>query len=158
MPNSALAPESVWDYPRPPRIDPDDRHVVVATDGLVLAETTSAVRVLETSHPPVFYIDPDQVVIEYLVASQHTTVCEFKGRAVYWDLAVGRRLSRVAWSYPDPNPGFAEIADWFAFYPSKVDCYVAGERVDPQAGGFYGGWITAEVTGPFKGGPGTHGW
>lgn len=153
-----MSKESVWDYPRPPRISPDDRRVVVESNGVVLADTTSAVRVLETSHPPVFYIAPEDVAINHLLPSSHTSFCEFKGKAAYWDLDSGRRIPQVAWSYPNPMAGFTAIADWLAFYPSKVDCYVAGERVDSQEGGFYGGWITAEVTGPFKGGPGTLGW
>lgn len=158
MENSALPKESVWDYPRPPRIDPDDRHVLVESDGVVLADTRSAVRVLETSHPPVFYIDPKDVATDYLFRSQQTTFCEFKGKAAYWDLHAGKAIAQVAWSYPSPTAGFSAIRDWYAFYPSRVRCYVAGERVDAQAGGFYGGWITPEIVGPFKGGPGTFGW
>lgn len=158
MANSALPKESVWDYPRPPRIAPDDRHVRVESAGVILADTRSAVRVLETSHPPVFYIDPKDVATDQLIPSSHATFCEFKGMAAYWDLRTNQTIAHVAWSYPEPTGGFTAIEDWFAFYPSKVNCYVAGERVDPQTGGFYGGWITAEVTGPFKGGPGTLGW
>ena len=158
MSNESLTRESVWDYPRPPRIDPDDRHVVVRVGELTLADTSSAVRVLETSHPPVFYISPDDVATEYLAPSNHTSFCEFKGKATYWDLALDPVLPQVAWSYPNPSNGYTEIEDWIAFYPSKVECFVAGERVEPQLGDFYGGWITAEITGPFKGGPGTLGW
>lgn len=125
---------------------------------LTLANTTTAVRVLETTHPPVFYIRPDDVAAEYLAPSSRTTYCEFKGRATYWDLHPHPGVPQVAWSYPDPSPGFESLADWIAFYPTKVACFVAGERVDPQAGDFYGGWVTSEIKGPFKGGPGTWGW
>lgn len=158
MTNADLPKESVWDYPRPPRIDPDDRRVLVRSGDLTLADSTSAVRVLETSHPPVFYIDPEDVATGFLVPSSHTSYCEFKGKAAYWDLRSEPAVARVAWSYPNPASGFIGITDWIAFYPAKVDCFVAGQRVDPQRGGFYGGWITAEITGPFKGGPGTQGW
>lgn len=150
--------ESVWDYPRPPMIDHDDRQVMVSSVGRLLADTARAARVLETSHPPVFYIHPDDVAIEHLSASQHSTFCEFKGRAVYWDLNGDQAVPHVAWSYPEPTSGFATIADWIAFYPAKIECFVGGERVKAQKGGFYGGWITDEITGPFKGGPGTRGW
>jgi uncharacterized protein (DUF427 family) len=158
MTNRELPIESVWDYPRPPRISPDDRHVLVKTGNLVVAETDSAVRVLETSHPPVFYIDPDHVAFDHLAPSSHTTFCEFKGQAAYWDLASDRTVPQVGWSYPNPTREFTGIRNWIAFYPAKVECFVAGERVDPQAGGFYGGWVTSGITGPFKGGPGTLGW
>ncbi len=158
MPNSARPTESVWDYPRPPRIEGDTRHVVVESRGVVLADTRSAVRVLETSHPPVFYIDREDVVTEHLIPSSHTTFCEFKGHATYWDVRIEPRILHAAWSYPSPRAGFTSIADRIAFYPSRVDCSVDGEWVDPQAGDFYGGWVTSEIIGPFKGGPGTLGW
>lgn len=150
--------ESVWDYPRPPRLDRDRRLVVVSRRGLTIARTTHAIRVLETSHPPVFYIDPAEVNVDLLTPSSHTTFCEFKGRASYWDLGTSPPVRRVAWSYPDPAPGFGQIEGWFAFYPSKVECRVDGELVESQSGGFYGGWITSEIRGPFKGGPGTLHW
>jgi uncharacterized protein (DUF427 family) len=115
-------------------------------------------RVLETSHPPVFYVPPEDVAMELLSPSGRQTVCEFKGSATYWDLVDERPIRNVAWSYPRPTTGFADIRDWIAFYPSKVECFVGGERVEPQDGGFYGGWITPEITGPFKGAAGTWGW
>lgn len=152
------AAESVWDYPRPPRLEQDSRRIVVRSGDLVLADTTRSIRVLETSHPPVFYLPQAEVGMSLLRANPHTTFCEFKGRAVYWDVVAGEAISRAAWSYPAPSPGFEEIKDWIAFYPSKVECTIDGEAVKPQAGGFYGGWITTEITGPFKGEPGTTGW
>lgn len=155
-----LGQESVWDYPRPPRLEPSDKLVVVEFAGERIAETRSAFRVLETSHPPTYYIPPEDIHREFLVASNLGTFCEFKGRAAYWTLVVGRRRSENAgWYYPEPTPAFAAIKDHVAFYPSRVDaCYVDGERVQAQKGDFYGGWITADIVGPFKGGPGTMGW
>lgn len=147
--------ESVWDYPRPPVVRPDDRSIRVTNDEQTIAESNRAVRVLETSHPPVFYIPRTDVDMSLLTPNGRSTVCEFKGRAVYWDLD---SLRSVAWSYPDPTTGFESIANHLAFYPSKVDCFVDNERVVAQEGDFYGGWITSEVRGPFKGGPGTWGW
>lgn len=155
---SELKSESVWDYPRPPRIDPDHRSLQVHHDGLVLAESSRTVRVLETSHPPVFYIPPEDIDMTSLSRGRRTTFCEFKGEATYWDLAVAPRVDSVGWSYERPSAGFEEIGHWIAFYPSKVECYVDGERVRSQEGDFYGGWITSEIQGPFKGGPGTWGW
>lgn len=152
--------ESVWDYPRPPRVESDDRRVIVRFAGRTVADTTRALRVLETSHPPVFYLPPGDVDGDLLVPSQRRTVCEFKGAARYFHLVVGERRSEdAAWSYPDPVPEFAALREHRAFYPSRVDeCLVGGERVRAQEGDFYGGWITAEIVGPFKGGPGTWGW
>ena len=149
--------ESVWDYPRPPVVDPDDRLVRVSFEGLTIAESNQTVRILETSHPPVFYIPPRDIELSLLSMSQRSTFCEFKGEASYWDLS-SAGIDSVGWSYPNPSPGFEAIRDWMAFYPSKVDCYVDGEQVKPQEGDFYGGWITPEIRGPFKGGPGTWGW
>ncbi|MCZ2523546.1 DUF427 domain-containing protein [Streptomyces sp. HB2AG] len=152
--------ESVRDYPRPPVAVPDERRVVVEFAGLVVADSDRAVRVLETHHPPVFYVLRADVRTDLLRRSSTRTWCEWKGAAVHWDLVAGPRLSAdAAWSYPDPAPGFAALADRLAFYPSRVDrCTVGGETVAPQPGDFYGGWITSEVAGPFKGGPGTRGW
>jgi uncharacterized protein (DUF427 family) len=124
----------------------------------VLADTTRSIRVLETSHPPVFYLPPAEVEMNLLRANPDTTFCEFKGRAVYWDVIGEETICRAAWSYPAPSPGFEEMKDWIAFYPSSVECTVDGEAVKAQAGGFYGGWITSEIAGPFKGEPGTKGW
>ena len=152
--------ESVWDYPRPPRAEPSARHLVVEFAGQIVAETRSAIRILETSQPPTYYIPPNDVAREYLIPSSHHTLCEFKGRAAYYSLRVADRLSEdAAWYYPAPTPEFERIGNYLAFYPSRVDaCYVDGERVRPQAGDFYGGWITTDIVGPFKGAPGTEHW
>lgn len=158
-PQGARPTESVWDYPRPPVVVPDDRPVRVETSETVLGATTSSVRVLETSHPPVFYIPERDVEMEWLMMNSHTTVCEFKGRARYYDLLLpGRVVWNVGWTYPDPTPEFRQLQGMIAFYPAKVDCYVDDVRVGSQEGGFYGGWITPEIEGPFKGAPGTTGW
>ena len=149
--------ESVWDYPRPPVVRRDDRYIRVTDGEQTVAESRRAVRVLETSHPPVFYLPSSDVEMSLLTQNERSTFCEFKGRAVYWDLSGTDRTS-VAWSYPDPNPGFELITGHLAFYPSKVDCFVDDEEVTAQEGDFYGGWITSEILGPFKGGPGTWGW
>jgi uncharacterized protein (DUF427 family) len=149
--------ESVWDYPRPPRVEPSAARVVVELDGEVLADTRRSLRVLETSHPPVYYLPAADVRVDRLRPSaRRPTVCEFKGTARYYD--AGDRVA-VAWSYPSPRPGYEVIAGHFAFYPGRVDvATVDGEQVEAQPGGFYGGWITSAVTGPFKGGPETSGW
>jgi uncharacterized protein (DUF427 family) len=149
--------ESVWDYPRPPRVEPSAARVVVELDGQVLADTRRSLRVLETSHPPVFYIPAADVRTDRLrLSARRPTVCEFKGTARYYD--AGDR-SAVAWSYASPSPGYEAIAGCYAFYPGRVDrATVDGEQVEAQPGDFYGGWITSTVTGPFKGGPGTTGW
>jgi uncharacterized protein (DUF427 family) len=152
--------ESVWDYPRPPRIDPTDKHVVVVFNGITIADTTRAIRVLETSHPPAYYIPTADIRMEYLTSTNRTTFCEFKGAASYWTLKLnGRVAENVAWSYLHPTAGYEAIKNYLAFYPSKVDaCYVNDERVQSQEGDFYGGWITKDIVGPFKGGAGTWGW
>ncbi|MFF4322973.1 DUF427 domain-containing protein [Streptomyces sp. NPDC001568] len=153
--------ESVWDYPRPPRVESDPRHVVVAHGGIRVADTRRALRVLETSHPPVFYVPRDDTLSELFVRSGSTTWCEWKGVATYWDLLVpgAARSADAAWSYEAPLPGFASITGCVAFYPSRVSgCWVDGELVSGQPGDFYGGWITSEIVGPFKGGPGSQGW
>ena len=152
--------ESVWDYPRPPRVEPSRQRVRVEFAGELVAETTRAYRVLETSHPPVYYIPPEDVRSEYLRPSRRRTWCEFKGEAAYFDLAAGGREVRdAAWYYPDPAPGYEALRDHIAFYPGRVDAaFVDDEQVQAQAGDFYGGWITSGIEGPFKGGPGTAGW
>lgn len=152
------ASESVWDYPRPPRVEPDSRVIHVEFEDTTIARSNETLRVLETSHPPVFYIPPADVDLSLLQQNRRTTFCEFKGQAVYWDLLIGERRESVGWSYPYPSPGFEAIKDMIAFYPSRVDCYVDGQEVVAQEGDFYGGWITSEIRGPFKGGPGTGGW
>ena len=152
--------ESVWDYPRPPSALVTGRRILVEVDGVVVADTTRAVRVCETSHPPVYYVPRDDVADGVLQPAAGSSWCEWKGAATYWDVVVGeRRVPQAAWSYEDPSPGFEHLAGALAFYPGKVDrALVDGEPVRPQAGGFYGGWITADVVGPFKGEPGTLGW
>ena len=152
--------ESVWDYPRPPRVEASTRRIRVVIGDVTVADTTRAFRVLETSHPPVYYIPPEDVRREYLRPSRRRTFCEFKGDASYYDLEVDGRIVRdAAWYYQDPSPGYEPIRDHLAFYPGRVDeCFVDDERVAAQAGDFYGGWVTADIEGPFKGGPGTTGW
>lgn len=151
--------ESVWDYPRPPRLEPDSRLVRVAHQGVTIAETRAAFRVLETASPPTFYIPPDDVDFRALVRSAGGSHCEWKGAAGYWALRSDRSFSaQVGWSYDAPYPEFDAIRGYLSFYPAKLDCYVGGERALPQPGGFYGGWVTPEIVGPFKGEPGTGGW
>jgi uncharacterized protein (DUF427 family) len=152
--------ESVWDYPRPPRLEDSERRIKVVFGGVTLAQTTRAMRVLETSHPPVYYIPPEDVRMEHLTPSGAASFCEWKGRARYYDVSTGGRTQeRAAWFYPDPTSRFRRIKDYIAFYPSKMDaCWVDGEKVEAQPGDFYGGWITAGIVGPFKGGPHTWGW
>jgi uncharacterized protein (DUF427 family) len=154
------APESVWDYPRPPALDHSAEHVVVTHRGQVLCDTTNAIRVLETSHPPTYYLPRADCRMEFFEPVAGPTVCEFKGVAHYADIVVdGDRISRAAWWYPEPTRDFADLTDYIALYPGRVDqCTVDGEVVDAQAGDFYGGWITSRVRGPFKGAPGTWGW
>ena len=154
------ATESVWDYPRPPGLEHSNDHVVVTHQGQVIVDTTSPLRILETSHPPTYYLPRRDVDLSVLKPVEGTTFCEFKGLAAYADVVVGdSRLSRAAWWYPDPSPGYSELLDHIALYPGRVDqCTVNGEVVQAQDGDFYGGWITSRVTGPFKGAPGTLGW
>ncbi len=150
--------ESVWDYPRPPRLERTHRRIRIVQSGVMLADTTEALRVLETSHPPVYYLPPSALAMSRLERSgSRQSFCEFKGTAGYWSLVGGRQ--DVAWSYERPTNGFAALADHLAFYASRVDeCWVDDERVIPQEGDFYGGWITRDLKGPFKGGAGTRGW
>lgn len=152
--------ESVWDYPRPPRVEETTRHLQIVFNGVVIADTRRAWRVLETSHPPVYYLPPDDVQRQYLARTSGSSYCEWKGSAGYYTLTVeDRSVPNAAWFYPNPTPAFAAIRDYIAFYPGKMDrCTVDGEVVQAQAGDFYGGWITKEIVGPFKGGPGTVGW
>jgi uncharacterized protein (DUF427 family) len=152
--------ESVWGYPRPPRVEQVDERVVVTVAGTVVAETDRPLRVLETSHPPVYYVPREDVRADLLRQASRMTVCEFKGMATYWDVVVGDRVVRQAgWSYPDPAPGYEALRDAVAFYPQEVDeASVDGEVVQAVEGSFYGGWITSRVAGPFKGGPGTMHW
>lgn len=150
--------ESVWDYPRPPAIRPDEREVVVAAGGRDIARSRSAVRVCETASPPTFYLPPDDILPGALVAAGGQSYCEWKGAASYFSLADDTSGAPVAWCYANPTPAFAALRDWLCFYPDRVECFVAGERVGPQTGGFYGGWVTDEIVGPWKGEPGSGGW
>jgi len=151
--------ESVWDYPRPPALDPSAEHVVVRLGGVVVADTRRAVRVLETSQAPAYYLPPEDVRTELLRPLERGSWCEWKGRAAYWTVDTGDAVAEAAaWSYPEPTPAFAAIAGHLAFYPQLVECSVDGEAVSPNEGGFYGGWVTSRVVGPFKGAPGTQGW
>lgn len=152
--------ESVWDYPRPPRIDADQREVVVECGGVEVARTRRALRVLETASPPTFYLPPNDVRSEMLVACGGGSFCEWKGQARYWAVVVPDRppAPSAAWSYEAPFAGFERLAGYLAFYPQMLECYVDAVRVAPQPGGFYGGWVTPELVGPFKGTPGSEGW
>lgn len=157
--NDRLA-ESVWDYPRPPRLERSSLHVTVEFGGQVIADSTGAYRVLETSHPPVFYIPIADVLEGCLEKGSRRSHCEWKGSAVYFSIVLEEvRADNAAWGYPVANARFAEIQDCIAFYPSLMDeCRVEGEVVRSQPGDFYGGWITSEIEGPFKGDRGTEGW
>lgn len=152
--------ESVWDYPRPPRLEECTEAIKILVDGLAVAESTQAKRVLETSHPPVYYIPPADIRIDLLEPADGQSWCEWKGMARYFNVVVGdRRIQAAAWSYPSPTKAFASIRNHLAFYPHLMDrCFVGDEQVESQAGGFYGGWITSNIVGPFKGEPGTQGW
>ena len=153
--------ENVWDYPRPPRLEPCDRHVRVILAGVTIADSEDALRVLETSHPPTIYIPPADVRADLLVANEAATSwCEFKGRARYVDAVIGgQRFAQIGWRYPAPSPAYAMLRDHVAFYPGRVDAaWLGDERVTAQEGDFYGGWITSDLVGPFKGPPGTLGW
>lgn len=152
--------ESVWDYPRPPRVEDSAKHLQIYFNGVLIADTRRAKRVLETSHPPVYYFPPEDVRMEYLAMTRRATVCEFKGRAGYYSVAVGDQTAlNAAWFYPSPTPEFMSIQNYIAFYPSKMErCLVDGEEVQAQPDDFYGGWITHDIVGPFKGATGTQGW
>ncbi|MEM7126876.1 MAG: DUF427 domain-containing protein [Chloroflexota bacterium] len=150
--------ESVWDYPRPPAMVPDSRHVIVKAGDLLIADSTATIRICETASPPAFYIPPQDVKLDSLAAAPGSSFCEWKGPASYWQLASGGSNEPIGWSYPNPLSGSEAVMGFFSFYPGRVECYVDGKRVRPQAGGFYGGWITDEIVGPFKGDPGTSGW
>ncbi len=152
--------ESVWDYPRPPRMESVEKKVKVVFGGITIVYSLRAKRVLETSHPPVYYVPPEDIRMEHLRLAEGSSMCEWKGRARYYDLVTDERdEERAAWFYPEPVPAFAELRDYVAFYPSRMDgCWVGGDKVESQAGDFYGGWITPEIVGPFKGAAGTWGW
>lgn len=152
--------ESVWDYPRPPRVEPVRSHIEVVHNGVTFVSTNSAVRVLETSRPPTYYLPIADFIDGVLVPVQGNTVCEFKGTASYFDLVIdNERIPRAAWGYEHPAKGFESLKGKVALYASRVDgCHVGDEVVIPQDGDFYGGWITSNIDGPFKGAPGTAGW
>jgi uncharacterized protein (DUF427 family) len=152
--------ESVWDYPRPPRVEPVPERVRAIVDGLVIADSTKALRVLETAGAPVYYVPPEDVRLDLLRPSPHHSVCEWKGQATYYTLAgPTREIPNIGWSYPEPKPGYEALRDHVAFYAWALDeAWVGEERATPQPGRFYGGWVTSRVVGPFKGGPGSAGW
>lgn len=151
--------ESVWDYPRPPRLETTAEHVIVWVGGTIVAETRRPLRVLETSHPPTYYVPRDDVEHSLLEPSGRRTWCEWKGQASYADVVVGsRRLPGACWWYDEPTATFADIAGAVAFYPEQVEASVDGEPVKGVPGGFYGSWVTSRVSGPFKGAPGTEWW
>lgn len=152
--------ESVWDYPRPAILQDTNKHIRIIYNGITLAETNKAKRVLETSHPPVYYIPPEDIKLEYLIETPRITWCEWKGSSRYYDVSVGDKYTnQAAWRFFDPTPDFIPIKTYYGFYAGLMDaCYVDDELVTPQAGNYYGGWITKDIVGPFKGGPGTMGW
>ena len=162
-PSFAIEPkagqESVWDYPRPPICVTDSREVIVQHGDLIVAKTVNAVRILETASPPTFYIPRADVNFEYVTQTAGSSFCEWKGAATYWSFDFeGQKIKNVGWSYESPSQRFASIRGFLSFYPAKLVCTVAGERVRPQPGGFYGGWVTDEIIGPYKGESGTGGW
>ncbi len=150
----------MWDYPRPPRLEAVPERIVVVVGGVVVADTTGAYRVLETSHPPTYYLPPGDWAPGALEPAAGSSFCEWKGRAAYWTVVGGaRREEAAAWSYPDPTPAFSLLRDHVAVYCARTDrCTVGGAEASPQPGGFYGGWVTDRVVGPFKGIPGSWGW
>lgn len=152
--------ESVWDYPRPPRLEDCPKQIQVVFNEIIIVDTHQAKRVLETSHPPSYYIPPSDIRMEYLIETSKSSWCEWKGQAGYYTIRVGdKEAINAAWYYPSPTPEFVSLKNYVAFYPGRMDaCFVDGERVQPQPGDFYAGWITSDIVGPFKGGPGTWGW
>lgn len=152
--------ESVWDYPRPPRVEATDELVQIRLGGVLIASSTAALRVLETSHPPTYYVPMGDFADGALRPAPGSSWCEFKGAATYFDVVGGGvTAAGAAWTYPQPTPGFEAIADHVAVMPAAMDeCRVDDEVVRPQESGFYGGWITSRVVGPFKGGPGSRFW
>ncbi len=152
--------ESVWSYPRPAVAEPTNAHIVIEHHGRIIADTHACIRILETSHPPSYYIPPADVARDVLRRADGNSFCEWKGAAVYWDIVFGNMvLPRVGWSYPRPNAAFANLRDHIAFYAGPFDrCSVDGAIVEPQPSAFYGGWITDKLAGPFKGVPGSRFW
>ena len=152
--------ESVWDYPRPPRVEATDEVVEITFGGWVVARSNRALRVLETSHPPTYYLPAEDFVAGALRPVNGSSWCEFKGSAAYFDVVSAEFVAeRAGWTYPSPTPGFEDLRGHVAVMPAQMDeCTVDGEVVTAQEGGFYGGWVTSRVVGPFKGGPGSRGW
>ncbi len=152
--------ESVWDYPRPPRLEDTPRHIQIVFNGVTIADTRRAKRILETSHPPTYYLPPEDVRTEYLKPAPGRSFCEWKGTAGYYTVAVGdRQAVRAAWYYAEPSARYPGLKGYIAFYVAPMDaCFVDGERARPQPGDLYGGWITSNLVGPFKGEPGTLWW
>ena len=152
--------ESVWNYPRPARLEDTNKSIRIIVNSIVLAETTKAKRVIETSHPPSYYIPSEDIKLEYFIETPKKTWCEWKGKCQYYDISIADKyINNAAWRYIEPTPDFVTIQEYYAFYPSLMDaCYVNDELVKSQPGDFYGGWITADIVGPFKGSPGTMGW
>ena len=151
----------MWDYPRPPRLERSAKHLVVVFGDVVVADSRRALKVMETASPPTYYAAPQDVRMDLLEPSDgRHTFCEWKGSASYFDLVVGERRSlRAAWTYPTTTEAFADLAGHIAFYPGRVDAaFLDDERVRPQPGSYYGGWVTDEIVGPFKGEPGSEGW
>lgn len=156
---NGLERESVWAYPRPPRAEAEPRRVEVRLDGVEIAVTGAALRVLETSHPPAIYVPPDDIAEGALEPAPGSSFCEWKGAARYFDVVAGEaRERRVGWAYPTPTAGFEALAGYVSFYPGRLECTLGGEAVRAQPGSFYGGWITAEIIGPVKGSPGSELW
>ena len=154
--------ESVWDYPRPPRVEEITKHGRVLLNGHLIASSSRLLKVMETASPPTYYFPPEDVDLACLVESAQRTFCEWKGEASYWHVGVdGKRVENAAWAYAVPledSGDCAQLRGYFAFYPHGLECFLEGNRIEPQQGGFYGGWITPDITGPFKGSPGTRGW
>ncbi len=152
--------ESVWAYPRPAIAEPTSKRIQVIFNGVMIADSVRTFRVLETSHPPSYYIPPEDVELQYFIRGTGRSMCEWKGAANYYTVDVnGKQAANCAWYYPSPTPEFVKMKDHIAFYPAMMDeCRVAGEIASPQEGGFYGGWVTKDIVGPIKGGPGSRGW
>lgn len=155
-----LHQESVWDYPRPPRLETCHRRIRIVVDGIVIADSTQTKRLLETSHPPVYYIPPEDIRMDLMIENEHHSYCEWKGKASYYSIRLADRIiQNAAWCYHSPDARYDVIKHHLAFYPSRVDeCFVDDEKVEAQPGDFYGGWITSNIIGPFKGAPGSWGW
>ncbi len=149
--------ESVWDYPRPPALLDCVQLIEVKAGDTLIARSNNSKRVLETASPPTIYIPPADIQLQELIQVSGNSYCEWKGAAQYWSLS-SNSLDSIGWSYPNPNPAFASISDWLCFYPGRIECYIDGERVRPQDGGFYGGWVTNNIVGPWKGGTNTGHW